>query len=117
EDRVSTKIAVDRTTLVIEEVPALRRVPDQAALGRQHDLVPASPDRLSDDLFGEALPVGRRCVDQGDALVQRGLDGGNRLTLIGAAPHPAADGPGAEADCGSADAGAANLSGQHFVCL
>ena len=60
----------------------------QAALGK----------RLADDLLGAAEAVDRRRVDEIDAVVERGADGGDRFRLVGAAPHPTADRPGAERD-------------------
>src|SRR5712691_12554260 len=55
-------------------------------------------DRLADDLLGAAESIDRGGVDDVDAVVQRGPDGRNRLSLVGSAPHPPADGPSADRD-------------------
>ncbi len=87
----------------MKEEVALLAVPNHAALGRQHDAVAAAADRPADDLFRAAEAVDRGRVDQGDAAIQRGMDGVDGLALVGAAPHPAADRPGAEGDCRNLD--------------
>ena len=60
----------------------------QAALG----------DCLADDLLGTAEAVDRSRIDDIDAMLERRPDGGNRGGFVGSAPHPSADGPGAERD-------------------
>jgi hypothetical protein len=113
-DRLLAEIPVDRPAVVVEEVAALPGVPDDPALGRQHHLVAPALDRLADDLLGSALAVRRGRVDQGDTLVERGPDRGDRLRLVGAAPHPASDGPGPETDDGCLDRRRAQRAGLHF---
>ena len=98
DDRLAAEIAVHRLAVLVEEVVALVGVPDEPALGGQHHLVAPSGDRLADDLLRAPHAIGRRGVDQRDARVDRGADRGDRRRFVGAAPHPAADGPGAEAD-------------------
>ena len=88
----------------VEEEFAFFAVPDHAALGGQDDLVAAAADGPADDLFGAAEAVDGGRVDQVDAVVQRGVDGLDGLVFVGAAPHPAADRPGAEADRRDVDA-------------
>ena len=53
---------------------------------------------LADDLLGAPETVGRSRVDDVDAMLDRGADGGDGFRLVGSAPHPAADRPGAERD-------------------
>ena len=52
----------------------------------------------ADDLLGAPEAVGRSRVDDVDAMLDRGADGGNGFRLVGSAPHPAADRPGTERD-------------------
>ena len=72
--------------------------PVESDLGSDGDfLAPAALfERLADDLLGMAEAVNRRGVDQRDAAVYRRLDGVDRQGVVAAAPHPAADCPGAK---------------------
>ena len=85
------------------EEGAVFAVPDQAALGGQDDLVSSAGDGPADDFFAVAVAVGGGGVDEGDSLVEGGMDGGQRLLVVAAAPHPAADGPGPQAHGGNLD--------------
>ena len=87
-----------------------------AELGREHDLVAAAGDRAADELLvGErAVHVGR--VEEGDAELERALDRGDRLALVGGPVelgHPHA----AEALGGNPQALAAKCSIVHATCL
>src|ERR1700674_3779595 len=53
------------------------------------------------DFFRTSKAVNGRCVDQVDALVECGMNGADGFLFVGSAPHPAADGPGAERDSGT----------------
>ncbi len=77
----------------VEVQQALFAVPDQAALGGQNDAVAAVVDRPADDLFAVSVAVDRSGVDEIDAVVQGGVDGGDRLFVIRPAPHPGAGDP------------------------
>ncbi len=48
---------------------------------------------LAYDFFSVAETIDWGRVDDIDAMLQRGPDGRYRFSVIGAAPHPAADGP------------------------
>ena len=72
---------------------------------------PGSRDCLADDLLGHPEPVYRRRIDQVDTLFQSGLDGGDRFTLVGSAPHPAAHRPGSERHARHLELSAGNVNG------
>src|SRR4029077_15449365 len=74
--------------------------PCQADLGCDLHLVAKRSfgKRLADDLLGTAETIGRRRVDQRYAAFHRRANGGDGLSFVGAAPHPAADRPGAKSD-------------------
>lgn len=72
--------------------------PLQRRLGGDHRLVAQTLQGLADDLLGVAEAIDRRSVDQVDPGFHRAPDGFHRRRVVSAAPHPAADGPGAEAD-------------------
>src|SRR5690606_18822624 len=97
------------------EVVALRRVPDKAAFRGERDLVASATYRLAADLLGQALAVGGRGVDQTYAVIDGSLDRGDRLPLVGTAPHPATDGPSAEPDDARIYAGRADLPLHHLM--
>src|SRR5207244_12847640 len=69
-------------------------------LGDQNYSLSPPPARhlIADDLFGPALAVGGRRVDQRDPAVEGRADRVDRARLVGSAPHPAADRPGTEPD-------------------
>jgi hypothetical protein len=73
-------------------------LPFEPDLGSNNHLVAQATFgyRLADDLLRAAKSVGRSSVDDIDAMVQGSADGGNGFGFIGAAPHPTADGPGAD---------------------
>ena len=75
-------------------------LPSEADLGRDQHAVAlaAAGEGAADDPLGLAEAVGRRRVDQGDPVIERGVDGVDGVAHAGAAPHPAADRPSAEAD-------------------
>ena len=94
-DRLRAEMAVHRLAVIVEEMVALGRVPDQPAFGGEHHLIAAAADRLADDFLGQALAIGGRSVNQADAFIDGSLDRRDGLSFVGAAPHPAADRPGA----------------------
>src|SRR5262249_12962145 len=55
-------------------------------------------DGTPDDLLGVPEAVGRRCVDEVDATVERGMDRPHGFIVVGAAPLKPAHGPCPEAD-------------------
>src|SRR5262245_29850570 len=63
---------------------------------------------LADDLLGATEAVGRSRVDDVDAMLDRGADGGDGFRLVGSAPHPAADRPGTERDARYFERGTGN---------
>jgi hypothetical protein len=73
-------------------------LPRQTDFGRDNDMLAAAVlgESRADDLLGATEPVNRRRIDNVDTVVERRPDGGNRLRFVGAAPHPTADGPGAD---------------------
>ena len=76
-------------------------VGDEAELRRQHDLVAAVLDRAADEfLVGEgAVDLGG--VDEGDAQVERPVDGADRLGVVGSRARVGGGHPhGAQADPG-----------------
>ena len=86
-------------------------LPVEPGLGGDEDSVPAFFLRQgpADNLFGEAEAVNRGRVDEIDALVDGGVNGLDGLLFVGAAPHPAPDGPGAESDAGNLQIRAGNV--------
>ena len=48
---------------------------------------------LAHDLFRAPESIRRRRIDQRDAAIDRCVNGVDRLAFVGAAPHPASDGP------------------------
>src|SRR5688500_1738916 len=106
----------DVAALVVLLRPRVRTlvgIPAHAALRRQHHLVPPPPDRAGDQLLAVAEAVDRGRVDRGDAGVDAGADGVDRVAFVVAAPHPPADRPGAEDDRRDAHAGVAELPSFH----
>ena len=87
QDPVAARIAMDFTVLPLEP-----------HLCCDHDVraQPRVGKRVADDFFGAAKTIGGCGVDQGDAAFNGGADCLDRLLLVSAAPHPAADRPGAE---------------------
>src|ERR1700730_2448762 len=75
-------------------------LPLQPHLRRNEDVGPPSDlgDRLADDLFRPTEAVDRSRVDRGDAVLERRMDCGDRLALVGAAPPPIAQVPRAILD-------------------
>src|SRR5216684_3735454 len=63
-----------------------------------NDHVRAQPafDRLANNLLGAAKSIDRGRVDNVDTMVDCGPDGSDGYSLVGSAPHPPADGPGAD---------------------
>src|SRR5258706_11832139 len=89
--------------------------PIECHLGRdQHLRAAAAGQCLADDLLGAAEAIDRRGIDQGYAAIQRLMDGADGCGLIGAAPHPAAHGPGSKCDAGSLYWEFADCDGFHF---
>jgi hypothetical protein len=50
----------------------------------------------ADDFLGAAKSISRCGVDQIDAALDRGVNRFDRLLIVGSAPHPAANRPGAQ---------------------
>jgi hypothetical protein len=70
-------------------------------------------DCPANDLLGSAKSIDGGRVDDIDAMLQRGTDGGNRFSFIGSAPHPPANGPGAERDGRDLERCAGNIGKLH----
>src|SRR5216683_4423751 len=77
--------------------------PVDANLSGKDNALPATVlvQGFANDLFGTPIAVDGRSVDQIDALVECRMNGANGFLLVSSAPHPAADGPGAERDSGT----------------
>src|SRR6056297_464182 len=90
-------------------------VPFQADLGRYMYLIAAVMlgERLADNFFGRPEAVDRRGIDQRHALVDCRMDRVYRSTLFGAAPHPAADGPGTQRNARDLEIGSRNSDRLH----
>src|SRR5205807_458962 len=74
-------------------------VPSHHALGRDdHAVTRPALDRLADQLFAVTHAIDGGGVDRVDTVVERGANGVERVAFFVAAPHPPADGPGAEDD-------------------
>ena len=86
----------DARRVSVEMELALLAVPNQAAFRGQHDLLAPIADRPADDLLRSSKTVDRSGVDQVDAAIEGGMNRGDGLVFVGAAPHPAANCPGAE---------------------
>src|SRR6476620_3577799 len=69
--------------------------------------------RLADKLLGTAEAIDRRGVDEIDAVVERGVNGVDRVAFLSAAPQPSADGPGAKADARGIEGQAGDLDMVH----
>ena len=76
----------DAVLVGMEEESPFFAVPDQSALRGQDDLVAASGDGPADQLLGVSIAVGGGGVDEVDAVVQRGVDGGERLFVVARRP-------------------------------
>jgi hypothetical protein len=72
---------------------------------------------LADNLFGSAETVGRRRIDQSNAAVERRVDRADRFGLVSAAPHPAADRPGAKPDARRSKLRTGNTERFHVRCV
>ena len=59
-------------------------VRDHAELGRQHDLVAAALEGPADEFLVDERAVDLGGVEQGDAQIQRPVDGADGLRVIGA---------------------------------
>src|SRR6266478_4775354 len=77
--------------------------PVDADLGGEDNALPAAvlAQGFAHDLFGTPIAVDGRSVYEIDALVECRMNGANGFLLVSSAPHPAADGPGAERDSGT----------------
>ena len=64
------------------------------------DLAGVRARELADQPLGVAVAVDQRGVDEVDAVVEGALEGRPRVGVAPAAPHAAADGPGAVAVLG-----------------
>src|SRR6266849_273529 len=92
--------------------------PVDANLGGKDNAPPATVlvQGFAHDLFGTPVAVNGRCVDQVDALAERGMNGADRFLLVSSTPHPAADGPSAECDSGTNKICTADLNVFHHGC-
>jgi hypothetical protein len=90
-------------------------LPVQSDLGGDVDALAPAPlgQRLADDFLGTAEAVDRRGVDQIDAAIERGVDGGDGVALVAAAPHPAADRPRPQRDPRGANGCSGNIDEFH----
>jgi hypothetical protein len=68
---------------------------------------------ISRSSVGSAESIDGGRVDDIDAMLQRGTDGGNRFSFIGSAPHPPANGPGADRDGRHLERCAGNVAKLH----
>ena len=82
---------------IAEDLPVAPLQPD---LGREKNMGTqlAFRDGLADDLLGPAEAISGCRIDEIDPAFDRRANRGDRLAFVGAAPHPAADGPGAQRD-------------------
>src|SRR5258708_8333539 len=94
----------------------LSTVPLKSGLGGNKHVraQPAFGDRPANNLLGAAESIGRRRVDNVDAMLECGPDGGDRFGFVGSTPHPSADGPGADRDRRYLERCAGNLGKLHF---
>src|SRR5258708_24281643 len=94
----------------------LSTVPLKSGLGGNKHVraQPAFGDRPADDLLGAAESIGWRGVDNVDAMLECGPDGGDRFGFVGSTPHPSADGPGADRDRRYLVRSAGKLGKLHF---
>ena len=85
----------------VEAPRAAAGVGDEAELGRQHDLVAAALHGPADELLVGVGAVDLGGVDEGDAEVERPVDGADRLGVVGAgAGVGVGHAHGAQADAG-----------------
>jgi hypothetical protein len=96
-------------------VDVLVLVPFKPDLRRDDDPVAPSLERAAHDLLGMALSVGGRRVDERYAGSERAMNCRNGGIVVWAAPHPPADGPGAQADPRCANFGVCDLREFHFT--
>src|ERR1700704_1101196 len=83
--------------------------------GKEHVRAqPAFGDRLANDLLGAAKSIDRGRVDKVDAMLERGLDGSDRFSFVGSAPHPPADGPSTDSDGRHPERRAGNVHAFHI---
>jgi hypothetical protein len=75
-------------------------LPVEADFGRDHGALATATlrERLADNRLRPAEPVDRSGIDKIDSMIKRGMDGRDGVSLIGSAPHPSSDCPGAERD-------------------
>jgi len=89
--------------------------PFQSRLGGDDRLTSHARERGADDFLGHPEAVHRCGIDQVDALMQSGVNGGNRFALIGSSPHPAAHGPCTERHSGDLEFGLGNIEEFSFA--
>src|SRR5713226_525920 len=94
--------------------------PVEADFGGEDNALPATAlaHSFTHDLFGTPIAVDGCSIDQIDATIERRMNGANGFFLVGSAPHPAADGPGAECDSGTNESCTVDVDiFQHVVFL
>ncbi|MNB98554.1 hypothetical protein D3C75_458100 [compost metagenome] len=64
-------------------ITAFLVTPPQAAFCRNNDLIPPAFDRLPNDFLTVPKAVNRGSINYIDAQIQRGMNGANRLRIIG----------------------------------
>src|SRR6202023_1314129 len=74
-------------------------------------------DCPANDLLGSAESIDGGRVDDIVSMLQHGTDGGNRFSFIGSAPHPPANGPGADRDGRHLERCAGNVGKLHVHFL
>ena len=94
--RVLELVAQPRRRGVAQELAASPVEPDLGGYDRTRS--PAALERLADQLLGAAEAIARCGVDEIDAVIERGVNGVDRVAFLGATPHHSADGPGAKPD-------------------
>lgn len=89
---------------------------DQANLGREQVALSVdAPERVADDLLGRAVAIARRGVDEVDAVIEHGADGGHAGGVIVLTKGVAADRPGAHSELGDVDIGILEVRVAHVL--
>jgi hypothetical protein len=85
----------------VEDTGAAAGVGDHAELGRHHDLVAAAVDGAAEEFLVGERPVDLGGVQQGDAQLERSVDGADGLGVVAAGAGVGGRHPhGAQADAG-----------------
>ena len=83
--RILELAAQPRRRGVAQELAACPVEPDLGGDDRTRS--PAALERLADQLLGAAEAIARCGVDEIDAVIERGVNGADRVAFLGAAPH------------------------------